>query len=30
VQHTYIAHPSGTGIHYPDAKAAGVRSIVKF
>ena len=27
---TYIAHPSGTGIRYPDAKVAGVRSIIKF
>jgi porin len=27
---TYIAHPSGTGIRYPDAKVAGVRSIWKF
>jgi porin len=27
---TYIMHPSGTGIRYPDAKVAGVRSIVKF
>ena len=27
---TYIMHPSGTGVRYPDAKVAGVRSIVKF
>jgi porin len=27
---TYIAHPSGTGIRYPDAKVLGVRSTVKF
>jgi porin len=27
---TYIAHPSGTGIRYPDAKVVGVRSIIKF
>ena len=27
---TYIARPSGTGIRYPDAIVAGVRSIIKF
>ena len=27
---TYIWHPSGTGIRYPDARIAGVRSIVKY
>jgi porin len=27
---TYIAHPSGTGVRYPDAKVAGVRSVMKF
>jgi porin len=27
---TYIWHPSGAGIRYPDAQVAGVRSIVKF
>ena len=27
---TYIAHPSGTGIRYPDAKVLGVRSVMKF
>jgi porin len=27
---TYIAHPSGTAIRYPDAKVAGVRSVMKF
>jgi porin len=27
---TYIRHPSGTGIRFPDAKIAGVRSIWKF
>lgn len=28
--YTYIWHPSGTGIRYPDAQVAGVRSIIKF
>jgi len=28
--YTYIWHPSGTGIRYPDAQIAGVRSIMKF
>jgi hypothetical protein len=28
--YTYIWHPSGTGIRYPNAQIAGVRSIVKF
>jgi len=28
--YTFIWHPSGTGIRYPDAQVAGVRSIVKF
>ena len=28
--YTYIWHPSGTGIRYPDAQIAGVRSIIKF
>ena len=28
--YTYIWHPSGTGIRYPDAQVVGVRSIVKF
>ncbi len=27
---TYIAHPSGTGVRYPDAKVTGVRSVMKF
>ncbi|MBI3704424.1 MAG: carbohydrate porin [Rhizobiales bacterium] len=27
---TYIMHPSGLGIRYPDAKVAGVRSIWKY
>jgi porin len=27
---TYVAHPSGTGVRYPDAKVAGVRSVMKF
>lgn len=27
---TYVAHPSGTGIRYPDAKVAGLRSVMKF
>jgi porin len=28
--YTYIWHPSGTGIRYPDAQAVGVRSTVNF
>ena len=28
--YTYIWHPSGAGIRYPDAQVAGVRSIIKF
>jgi len=28
--YTYIWHPSGTGVRYPDAQVAGVRSIIKF
>jgi porin len=28
--YTYIWHPSGTGIRYPDAQVVGVRSIVQF
>jgi porin len=28
--YTYIWHPSGTGIRYPDAQVTGVRSIVRF
>ena len=28
--YTYIWHPSGTGIRYPDAQIAGVRSIIRF
>jgi len=27
---TYVAHPSGTGVRYPDAKVLGVRSVMKF
>jgi len=27
---TYIWHPSGTGVRYPDARIAGVRSIIKY
>ena len=27
---TYITHPSGTGIRYPDAEVFGVRSVMKF
>ncbi len=28
--YTYIWHPSGTGIRYPDAQVVGVRSVVNF
>jgi porin len=28
--YTSIWHPSGTGIRYPDAQVAGIRSVVKF
>jgi porin len=28
--YTYIWHPSGTGIRYPDAQVAGVRSVIRF
>jgi porin len=28
--YTYIWHPSGTGIRYPDAHVAGVRSIIRY
>jgi hypothetical protein len=28
--YTYIWHPSGTGIRYPDAQVVGVRSIIRF
>ena len=28
--YTYIWHPSGTGVRYPDAQVVGVRSVVKF
>jgi porin len=28
--YTFIWHPSGTGIRYPDAQVTGVRSIVRF
>lgn len=28
--YTFIWHPSGTGIRYPDAQVAGMRSIIKF
>jgi porin len=28
--YTIIWHPSGTGIRYPDAQVAGVRSIIRF
>ncbi len=27
---TYVQHPSGTGVRYPDAKVTGVRSVMKF
>jgi porin len=27
---TYVAHPSGAGVRYPDAKVTGVRSVMKF
>jgi porin len=27
---TYIWHPSGTGIRYPDARVAGIRSVIKY
>lgn len=27
---TYIWHPSGTGIRYPDARIAGVRSVIQY
>jgi porin len=28
--YTYVWHPSGTGIRYPDAQVVGVRSIINF
>jgi len=28
--YTYIWHPSGTGIRYPDAQVAGVRSVIRY
>lgn len=28
--YTFIWHPSGTGVRYPDAQVVGVRSIVRF
>lgn len=28
--YTYIWHPSGTGVRYPDAQVAGVRSVIRF
>jgi porin len=28
--YTYIWHPSGTGIRYPDAQVAGVRSVIRW
>ncbi len=28
--YTYIWHPSGTGIRYPDAQVVGVRSVINF
>jgi porin len=28
--YTSIWHPSGTGIRYPDAQVAGVRSVIRF
>jgi porin len=28
--YTYIWHPSGTGIRYPDAQVVGVRSIIRY
>jgi porin len=28
--YTYIWHPSGTGIRYPDAHVAGVRTIIRY
>jgi porin len=28
--YTYIWHPSGTGVRYPDAHVAGVRSIIRY
>ena len=28
--YTYIWHPSGTGIRYPDAQVVGLRSIIRY
>jgi porin len=28
--YTFIWHPSGTGIRYPDAQVVGIRSIARF
>ena len=28
--YTYIWHPSGTGVRYPDAQVVGVRSIIRY
>ena len=28
--YTYIWHPSGTGIRYPDGHVAGVRTIIRY
>jgi porin len=28
--YTSIWHPSGTGIRYPDAQVAGVRSVIRY
>ena len=28
--YTYIWHPSGTGIRYPDAQVAGIRSVIRY
>jgi carbohydrate-selective porin OprB len=28
--YTYIWHPSGTGVRYPDAQVVGIRSIIRY